>query len=51
MAPAFSYIANPDLVERRTDGPMNKLEPGTFYGEGPKGYTDYPCLSAVAAVA
>ncbi len=39
------YIANPDLVERlRGDGPLNKPDPSTFYGEGAKGYTDYPAL-------
>jgi len=39
------YIANPDLVERlRTDAPLNKPDPSTFYGEGPGGYTDYPAL-------
>jgi N-ethylmaleimide reductase len=45
------YIANPDLVERfRTDAPLNKPDPATFYGIGPKGYTDYPTLAdAVAA--
>jgi N-ethylmaleimide reductase len=45
------YIANPDLVERfRTDAPLNKPDPATFYGIGPKGYTDYPVLAdAVAA--
>jgi N-ethylmaleimide reductase len=45
------YIANPDLVERfRTDAPLNKPDPATFYGIGPKGYTDYPALAdAVAA--
>ena len=37
------YIANPDLAERlRIGGPLNKPDPSTFYGEGPKGYTDYP---------
>ncbi len=36
------YIANPDLVERlRTDAPLNKPDPATFYGVGPKGFTDY----------
>jgi N-ethylmaleimide reductase len=41
------YIANPDLVERyRLDAPLNKLDPATFYGVGPKGYTDYPALAA-----
>jgi N-ethylmaleimide reductase len=44
------YIANPDLVERfRTDAPLNKPDPSTFYGEGPKGYTDYPALVPIAA--
>lgn len=41
------YIANPDLVERfRTDAPFNKPDPSTFYGIGPKGFTDYPSLAA-----
>ena len=40
------FIANPDLVERlRTDAPLNKPDPSTFYGEGPGGYTDYPVLA------
>lgn len=40
------YIANPDLVSRlRLDAPFNKPDPATFYGVGPKGYTDYPALS------
>jgi len=44
------FIANPDLVERlRSDAPLNKPDPATFYGAGPKGYTDY--LSLVLAVA
>jgi N-ethylmaleimide reductase len=41
------YLANPDLVERyRLDAPLNKPDPATFYGIGPKGYTDYPALAA-----
>jgi N-ethylmaleimide reductase len=41
------YIANPDLVERyRTDAAVSKPDPSTFYGLGPKGYTDYPPLAA-----
>ena len=41
------YIANPDLVERlRTNAVLNKPDPSTFYGVGPKGFTDYPALSA-----
>ncbi len=44
------YIANPDLVERlRTDAPFNKPDPATFYGEGAKGYTDYPLPTASKA--
>jgi N-ethylmaleimide reductase len=44
------YIANPDLVERlRTNAPLNKPDPTTFYGVGPKGYTDYPALETAAA--
>jgi N-ethylmaleimide reductase len=45
------FIANPDLVERlRRDAPLDKPDPTTFYGIGPKGYTDYPMLAdAVAA--
>jgi N-ethylmaleimide reductase len=47
VAFGVAYIANPDLVERlRTDAPLNKPDPATFYGVGPKGYTDYPALSA-----
>jgi N-ethylmaleimide reductase len=41
------FIANPDLVGRlRTDASLNKPDPTTFYGVGPKGYTDYPALRA-----
>ncbi len=44
------YIANPDLVDRlRADAPLNKPDPATFYGVGPKGYTDYPTLETAAA--
>jgi N-ethylmaleimide reductase len=44
------YIANPDLVERfRTDAPLAKPDPSTFYGAGPHGYTDYPALEPAAA--
>ena len=44
------YIANPDLVERlRTDAPFNKPDPATFYGEGAKGFTDYPAMVASKA--
>ena len=44
------YIANPDLVDRlRSDAPLNMPDPATFYGVGPKGYTDYPPLNTAAA--
>ena len=47
VAFGVAYIANPDLVVRfRTDAPLNKPDPATFYGVGPQGYTDYPPLSA-----
>ncbi len=42
-----AFIANPDLVARLRQGAaLNAWDPTTFYGAGPKGYTDYPCLSA-----
>lgn len=41
-----AYIANPDLVRRLAeDAPLNPLDMDTLYGEGAKGYTDYPVLS------
>ncbi|MBC8127369.1 MAG: alkene reductase [Gloeobacteraceae cyanobacterium ES-bin-144] len=47
MADAVAFgkpaIANPDLVQRiRSSAPWNAPEPSTFYGDGPKGYLDYP---------
>jgi 2,4-dienoyl-CoA reductase-like NADH-dependent reductase (Old Yellow Enzyme family) len=46
------YIANPDLVARfKVAAPLNKPDPSTFYGAGPKGYTDYPALAAKAKAA
>ncbi len=39
-------IATPDLVERlRVGAPWNAPDPGTFYGDGPAGYLDYPQLA------
>jgi N-ethylmaleimide reductase len=36
-------IANPDLVRRWREGlPVNEPDQATFYGDGAKGYTDYP---------
>ena len=42
------FIANPDLVERfrRGSTELNPLDPATLYAPGPKGYTDYPTLTA-----
>jgi 2,4-dienoyl-CoA reductase-like NADH-dependent reductase (Old Yellow Enzyme family) len=43
------YIANPDLAARISKGAkLNEPDPGTFFGRGPKGYTDYPALSETA---
>jgi N-ethylmaleimide reductase len=40
------FIANPDLPRRfAEDAPLNKGDYATFYGAGPKGYTDYPMLA------
>lgn len=37
------YIANPDLAKRlAAELPLNDPDPGTFYGDGAEGYTDYP---------
>jgi N-ethylmaleimide reductase len=43
------FLANPDLVERLRNGaPLNAPDASTFYGEGARGYTDYPALAAAA---
>jgi N-ethylmaleimide reductase len=37
------FLANPDLPERFARSlPVNRPDPETFYGRGPRGYTDYP---------
>ncbi len=39
------FIANPDLPRRFAEAaPLNEGDYSTFYGSGPKGYTDYPKL-------
>ncbi|MCW0221081.1 MAG: alkene reductase [Prosthecobacter sp.] len=39
------FIANPDLPKRLAqNAPLNSPDPTTFYGDGSKGYTDYPAL-------
>ncbi len=44
------FIANPDLPARIAKGAaFNAPDFATFYGSGPKGYTDYPALSDKAA--
>jgi len=41
------FIANPDLPRRFAENaPLNDGDYNTFYGSGPKGYTDYPTLGA-----
>ena len=41
------FVANPDLPRRLAEGgPFNAPDPTTFYGAGPRGYTDYPALAA-----
>jgi N-ethylmaleimide reductase len=41
------FISNPDLVERlQSKAPLAEPNPQTFYAPGPKGYIDYPALSA-----
>ena len=43
------FLANPDLPERfRREAPLNEPDEATFYTPGPKGYTDYPALAALA---
>ncbi len=42
------FIANPDLPRRWAEkAPLNPPDNTTFYGGGPKGYTDYPALPPV----
>jgi len=52
VAFGMDYIANPDLVRRlREDAPFNEVNRDTLYGGGAEGYTDYPTLDEVAALA
>lgn len=45
VAFGVSFIANPDLPKRfELKAELNTPDKMTFYGEGPKGYTDYPSL-------
>lgn len=46
-----AFIANPDLVRRLAlNAPLNPPDTTTFYGDGPRGYTDYPALEELAEV-
>jgi 2,4-dienoyl-CoA reductase-like NADH-dependent reductase (Old Yellow Enzyme family) len=43
------FIANPDLPARfKLNASLNTPDPSTFYAPGPKGYIDYPALTAEA---
>ncbi len=45
------FIANPDLVARfKTGAPLNEWDAATFYTEGSRGYTDYPCLGGAPSL-
>ncbi len=45
-----AFIGNPDLPERlRSDAPLAKDDPKTWYSQGPEGYIDYPALETVSA--
>ncbi len=47
IAFARPFLANPDLVARMAKGAaLNAPDMSTFYTPGPKGYTDYPALTA-----
>lgn len=39
------FLANPDLPQRFAKGAaLNAPDPGTFYADGARGYTDYPVM-------
>jgi N-ethylmaleimide reductase len=41
------FLANPDLPARvKAEAPLNAPDATTFYSPGPKGYVDYPAMSA-----
>jgi N-ethylmaleimide reductase len=47
IAFGLPFIANPDLVERfAKNAPLNEVDQSTLYSPGPRGYTDYPALTA-----
>nr|WP_294851724.1 alkene reductase [uncultured Sphingomonas sp.] len=45
-----TFLSNPDLVTRfRENAPLNDWNVGTFYSQGPEGYTDYPTMDGAGA--
>jgi len=49
VAYGVPFISNPDLAERfRTGAVLAPADPATFYGDGAKGYTDYPACTREA---
>ena len=47
VAFGHQYVSNPDLVERvKAAAVLAEPNPGTFYTQDAKGYTDYPLFSA-----
>lgn len=47
-----AFLANPDLPARiKARAPLNTPDQSTFYTPGPKGYTDYPSMPALAGAA
>jgi N-ethylmaleimide reductase len=50
VAFGWSYIANPDLIERLATGaPRAEIGWETVYASGPHGYSDYPTIRYTAA--
>ena len=44
-----SFLANPDLPQGLAAGwPLNVPDPDPFFGDGTKGYVDYPTYEALA---
>jgi N-ethylmaleimide reductase len=47
IAVGKAFLSNPDLVARwKAKAALNAFDATTFYTPGPKGYTDYPALTA-----
>jgi N-ethylmaleimide reductase len=51
VAVGRAYLANPDLIERLTQGAeRNEPDAATFYAPGPVGYIDYPTLAEAGSL-